>query len=40
VSLNSRERRRLDGTGGDVDIVAALFDMIAYNGGKPLSCYA
>jgi cyclase len=28
------------GAGGEVDIVAALQDMIAYNGGRPLTCYA
>jgi cyclase len=32
----------LDGTppGGPVDIVAALADMVAYNGGRPLTCRA
>jgi cyclase len=35
-----RAYRDLDGSGEDVDFRGALFDMIAYNGGKPLSCYA
>ena len=26
--------------GSSVDVIAALTDMIAYNGGQPLSCYA
>jgi len=32
----------LDGTprGGPIDIVAALDDMVAYNGGAPLTCLA
>jgi cyclase len=32
----------LDGTppGGQIDIITALSDMVAYNGGKPLTCYA
>ena len=32
----------LDGTprGGPIDIVAALSDMVAYNGGAPLTCLA
>ncbi|MDT7620831.1 MAG: cyclase, partial [Pseudonocardiales bacterium] len=32
----------LDGTprGGQIDIVTAFSDMVAYNGGKPLTCYA
>jgi cyclase len=32
----------LDGTprGGPIDIVAALTDMVAYNGGAPLTCLA
>jgi cyclase len=28
------------GRGAPVDVVAALTDMVAYNGGQPLSCYA
>ncbi|MEO3754994.1 MBL fold metallo-hydrolase [Streptomyces sp. B6B3] len=37
-----RAYAELDGTprGGPVDIYAALADMVAYNGGKPLSCLA
>ena len=37
-----RARAELDGAprGGPVDIVTALADMVAYNGGKPLTCYA
>ena len=32
----------LDGTprGGPIDVVAALADMVAYNGGRPLTCRA
>jgi cyclase len=32
----------LDGTprGGPIDMVAALADMVAYNGGAPLTCLA
>ena len=32
----------LDGTprGGPIDIVAALADMVTYNGGAPLTCLA
>ena len=30
----------LDPTSGPVDIVAALTDMVAYNGGRPLTCHA
>lgn len=30
----------LSGADGGVDVLAALQDMVAYNGGKPLSCYA
>ncbi len=26
--------------GAQIDVVAALMDMVAYNGGRPLSCYA
>ena len=26
--------------GGSVDVVAALMDMVAYNGGAPLTCLA
>jgi cyclase len=37
-----RAYAELDGTprGGQIDIIAALSDMVAYNGGKPLTCYA
>jgi cyclase len=35
-----RAYRDLDPQRPDVDIVAALTDMIAYNGGQPLSCHA
>jgi cyclase len=37
-----RAYAELDGTepGGPVDITAALSDMVAYNGGKPLTCMA
>ena len=28
------------GAAADVDVIAALTDMVAYNNGKPLSCYA
>ena len=37
-----RARAELAGTprGGPVDIAAALADMVAYNGGKPLTCLA
>jgi cyclase len=37
-----RAYAELDGTepGGPVDTVAALSDMVAYNGGKPLTCMA
>ena len=28
------------GASGGVDVIAALTDMIAYNGGQPLSCFA
>ena len=37
-----RAYRELDGAepGADIDIVAALTDMVAYNGGKPLTCHA
>lgn len=37
-----RAYAELTGTerGGKIDLVAALMDMITYNGGKPLTCYA
>jgi cyclase len=37
-----RAYAELDGTprGGAVDVMAALADMVAYNGGKPLTCLA
>ena len=37
-----RAHAELDGTprGGPVDIVTALADMVAYNGGAPLTCLA
>lgn len=37
-----RAYAELDGTprGGPVDVLAALTDMVAYNGGKPLTCLA
>jgi len=37
-----RAYAELDGTppGGQIDVLAALVDMVAYNGGKPLTCYA
>jgi hypothetical protein len=28
------------GCGGPIDVMAALADMVAYNGGKPLTCLA
>jgi cyclase len=30
----------LDGSGGQLDLPVVLLDMIAYNGGQPLTCYA
>jgi cyclase len=30
----------LDGSAEGLDVMGALVDMVAYNGGKPLSCYA
>jgi cyclase len=37
-----RAYAELDGTprGGPIDVVSALADMVAYNGGKPLTCLA
>jgi cyclase len=35
-----RAYRDLDPKRPDVDLVAALTDMVAYNGGRPLSCHA
>jgi cyclase len=35
-----RAYRDLDGSGEELDLLAALGDMITYNGGQPLSCYA
>jgi cyclase len=37
-----RAYAELDGTvcGGPIDVIAALADMVAYNGGKPLTCLA
>jgi cyclase len=37
-----RAYAELDGAepGAPIDLAAALSDMVAYNGGKPLSCYA
>ncbi|WP_232839716.1 MBL fold metallo-hydrolase [Nocardia aurea] len=37
-----RAYAELDGLprGGDIDLVAAIFDMITFNGGRPLSCLA
>jgi cyclase len=37
-----RAYAELSGTepGGKIDLRAALLDMITYNGGKPLTCYA
>jgi cyclase len=37
-----RARAELDGAprGGPIDVVAALADMVAYNGGVPLTCRA
>jgi cyclase len=35
-----RAYRDLDGSGDELEVRAALLDMIAYNDGKPLSCYA
>jgi cyclase len=37
-----RAYAELDGAepGAPIDVVAALTDMVAYNGGRPLSCYA
>ena len=37
-----RAYAELDGTprGGPIDIMAALADMVTYNGGKPLTCLA
>jgi cyclase len=37
-----RAYAELDGTprGGQIDVLSALSEMVAYNGGKPLTCYA
>jgi cyclase len=35
-----RAYRDLDGVRGELDLPAALLDMVDYNGGRPLSCYA
>jgi len=37
-----RAYAELSGTerGGPIDVVAALADMVAYNGGQPLTCRA
>jgi cyclase len=37
-----RAYAELDGTprGGPIDVAAALADMVAYNGGEPLTCLA
>jgi cyclase len=35
-----RAYRDLEPSDSDVDVIAALRDMITYNGGQPLSCYA
>jgi cyclase len=35
-----RAYRDLDASAGEVDLLAALGDMITFNGGRPLSCYA
>jgi cyclase len=35
-----RAYRDLDGTGDQLDVPAVLLDMIDYNGGRPLTCYA
>jgi cyclase len=35
-----RAYRDLDPGRPEVDVVAALTDMVSYNGGRPLSCYA
>ncbi|MER7505083.1 MBL fold metallo-hydrolase [Nonomuraea pusilla] len=37
-----RAYAELDGLppGGDIDLAAAVLDMIAYNGGRPLACFA
>ncbi len=37
-----RAYAELDGTprGGPIDVLAALADMVTYNGGKPLTCLA
>jgi cyclase len=35
-----RAYRDFDPSGDDLDIIGALRDMVAYNGGAPLSCYA
>jgi cyclase len=35
-----RAYRDLDGSGDELEVRAALLDMIAFNDGKPLSCYA
>jgi cyclase len=35
-----RAYRDLDPAGGELDTYGALADMVAYNGGKPLTCYA
>ena len=37
-----RAYAELDGAppGARIDVAAALADMVAYNGGRPLSCYA
>jgi cyclase len=35
-----RAYRDLDPQRPDVDLLAALTDMVAYNGGRPLACHA
>jgi len=35
-----RAYAELDPGRGEVDLLAALTDMVAYNGGHPLACYA
>ncbi|MGW5686390.1 MBL fold metallo-hydrolase [Nonomuraea sp. NPDC003754] len=38
--VGNLHRAYADATGGDVDLAAAVLDMIAFNGGRPLTCHA
>jgi hypothetical protein len=39
-SATCTARTRTSARPGGVDMLAALTDMVAFNGGQPLSCYA